>query len=349
MKFEAMKCSLAYVVAAASLVCWMPRGSAQTLINGAGASFPAPIYQKWFSDYHKLHSDVEINYQPKGSGAGIAAITDGTVDFGASDGPLNDAQLKTFHDKYGYDLLHFPTVAGAAVPAYNIPGVASGLNFTGEALADIYLGKITKWNDPALTKANPKIKLPDADIVVVHRSDGSGTTYCWTDFLAKVNPEWLAKVGPPKTSVNWPVGLGAPQNNGVAGQVKQTPNSIGYIELIYALNNQIAYGSVKNPAGVFVKPDLASVTAAAQGAAKTMPPDFRVSITNAPGKAAYPISTFTWLLIPEQIKDPAKAKIMKDFLAWMLTTGQKDAQSLSYAELPKEVVAMEKKAISKIK
>lgn len=322
---------------------------AQTLINGAGASFPSPIYTKWFSDYHKAHPNVEINYQPKGSGAGINAVTDGTVDFGASDGPLNDAQLKTFHDKYGYDLLHFPTVAGAAVPAYNLPGVDSGLNFTPEALAGIFLGKITKWNDPELVKANPKAKLPNEDIVVVHRSDGSGTTYCWTDYLGKVSPEWRAKVGPPKTSVDWPTGLGAPQNNGVAGQIKQTVHSLGYIELIYALNNKIAYGNVKNPAGEFVKADLASVTAAASGAAKTMPADFRVSITNAPGKGAYPISTFTWLLIPEHIKDPAKAKIVKDFLQWMLTSGQADAQGLSYAELPKEVIAMEEKAISKIK
>jgi len=322
--------------------------TAQTLINGAGATFPAPIYQKWFSDFHKQHSDVEINYQPKGSGAGIAAVTDGTVDFGASDAPLSDAQLKTFQDKHGFPLLHFPTVAGAAVPSYNLPGIHSGLNFTGEALAGIFLGKITKWNDPALTGPNPKMKLPDADIVVVHRSDGSGTSYCFTDYLSKVSPEWKQKVGK-STSPNWPTGLGAPQNNGVAGQIKQTQYAIGYIELIYALNNDIAYGNVKNEAGTFVKPDLASVTAAAAGAAKTMPADFRVSITNAPGKDAYPIATFTWLLIPEQIKDANKAKDIKEFLQWMLMTGQNDAQSLSYARLPKEVVAKEEKAIANIK
>lgn len=334
-------------VSAAGMACCT--ATAQTLINGAGATFPAPIYTKWFNDYHKLHPNVEINYQPRGSGAGINAVTDGTVDFGASDGPLSDAQLKTFHDKYGYDLVHFPTVAGAAVPAYNVPGVGSGLNFTGAALAGIFLGKITKWNDPEIVKANPNAKLPNADIVVVHRSDASGTSYCWTDFLAKVSPEWRSKVGPPRTSVNWPTGLGAPQNNGVAGQIKQTPHSLGYIELIYALNNQIAYGNVQNPSGVFVKPDLASVTAAAAGAAKNMPADFRVSIANAPGKDAYPVSTFTWLLIPEHFKDPAKAKIIREFLQWMLTTGQNDAEKLSYAPLPKQVVAMEEKAISRIK
>lgn len=348
MSSKTIGCLLLKTSAFAALACGALPGTAQTVLNGAGASFPAPIYQKWFSDYHKLHSGIEINYQPKGSGAGIAAITDGTVDFGASDGPMSDAQLKTYRDKQGTDLLHFPTVAGAAVPAYNIPGVASGLNFTGAALAGIFLGKITKWNDPELTKANPKIKLPNADIVVVHRSDGSGTTYVWTDFLSKVSEEWKTKVGK-NTTVNWPTGLGAPQNNGVAGQIKQTANSVGYIELIYALNNQIAYGNVKNPAGAFVKPELATVVAAAAGAAKTMPPDFRVSITNAPGKNAYPIATFTWLLVPEAIKDQAKGKVMKDFLHWMLTSGQKDAEGLSYAPLPKEVVAMEEKAIAKIK
>jgi phosphate transport system substrate-binding protein len=221
------------------------------------------------------------------------------------------------------------------------------LNFTGEALANIFLGKITKWNDPALTGPNPNVKLPNADIVVVHRSDGSGTTYCWTDFLSKVSPEWAKRVGR-NTTVNWPVGLGAPQNNGVAGQIKQTQYALGYIELIYALNNDIPYGNVKNAAGVFVKPDLASVTAAAAGAANTMPADFRVSITNSPGKTAYPISTFTWLLVPSRIKDQGKCKDIKGFLTWMLTTGQKDAQALSYAQLPKEVISKEQQAIAKI-
>jgi phosphate transport system substrate-binding protein len=332
-------------LAVAALACG---ATAPTLINGTGATFPAPIYQKWFSDYHKLHSNIEINYQPTGSGKGIGSITDGTVDFGASDGPMNDAQLKTFHEKHGYGILHFPTVAGAAVPIYNIEGVGPGLNFTPEALAGIFLGKITKWNDPELTKANPNVKLPAADILVVHRADGSGTTYCWTDYLSKVSPEWKQKVGT-NTTVQWPAGMGAPQNNGVAGQVKQQHGSIGYVELVYAVNNKIDYGNVKNPAGQFIKADLASITAAAAGAAQTMPDDFRVSITNAPGKTAYPISTFTWLLIPEQIKDATKAKMIKDFLNWMLNAGQTSAESLIYARLPKEVVSKEQQAIAKIK
>jgi phosphate transport system substrate-binding protein len=337
------------LVSAVAVAALAYGAAAQTIsISGTGASFPAPIYQKWFSDYHKLHSNIEINYQSTGSGKGIGSILDGTVDFGASDGPMTDAQLKTFHDKYGYDVLHFPTVVGADVPIYNIAGVGPGLNFTPEALAGIFLGKITKWNDPELTKANPKVKLPAADILVVHRADGSGTTYCWTDFLSKSSPEWKQKVGT-NTTVQWPTGMGAPQNSGVSGQVKQTPGSIGYVELIYALSNNIPYGNVKNPAGEFVKPELASITAAVAGASKTMPDDFRVSIINAPGKNAYPISTFTWLLIPEQIKDATKKKVIKEFLAWMLTTGQPTAENLKYSRLPKEVVAKEQKAIAKIK
>ncbi|SRR5258708_7619900 len=348
MKSRATKYLILTSLAATTLAWYASPAAAQTLINGTGATFPAPIYQKWFSDYHKLHSNIEINYQPTGSGKGIGSMTDGTVDFGASDGPMTDAQLKTFHDKYGYNVLHFPTVAGAAVPIYNVEGVPAGLNFTPEVLAGIFLGKITKWNDPQLAKANPKVKLPAADILVVHRADGSGTTYCWTDYLSKVSPEWKAKVGT-NTTVQWPVGMGAPQNNGVSGQVKQTPGSIGYVELVYALSNNIAYGNVMNSAGQFIKADLASITAAAAGAASMMPDDFRVSITNAPGKTAYPISTFTWLLIPEQIKHATKQKVIKDFLQWMLTTGQASAEKLIYARLPKEVVAKEEKAIAKIK
>jgi phosphate transport system substrate-binding protein len=337
------------LVSAVAVAALAYGATAQTIsINGTGASFPAPIYQKWFSDYHKLHSNIEINYQSTGSGKGIGSITDGTVDFGASDGPMSDAQLKTYRDKHGYGILHFPTVAGADVPIYNIAGVGPGLNFTPEALAGIFLGKITKWNDPELTKANPKVKLPAADILVVHRADGSGTTYCWTDFLSKVSPEWKVKVGT-NTTVQWPVGMGAPQNNGVSGQVKQSPNSIGYVELVYALSNNIPYGNVKNAAGQFIKADLGSITAAAAGAAQTMPDDFRVSIINAPGKTAYPISTFTWLLIPEQIKDATKQKVIKEFLQWMLNAGQTSAEKLSYARLPKEVVSKEQKAIANIK
>ena len=316
-------------------------------LTGAGATFPYPMYSKWFSDYHKLHADIEINYQSIGSGGGIKQVTEGTVDFGATDGPMNDEQLAEFKTKRKCDVLHFPTVMGAVVPTYNIPGVAADLNFTPEALAGIFLGKITKWNDPAIASVNSGAKLPNADIVVVHRSDGSGTTFIWVDFLAKVSPEWKEKVGV-KTSVNWPVGLGGKGNEGVAGQVKQTENSIGYVELIYAVQNKMSYGKVKNPAGVFVKADLASVTAAAAGAAANMPEDFRVSITNAPGKAAYPISSFTWLLVPNKIQDPAKKKAVTGFLTWMLGPGQAQGEALSYAPLPKAVVAKELKAISKI-
>jgi phosphate transport system substrate-binding protein len=323
------------------------QSGAATLINAAGATFPYPMYSKWFDQYHKLHTDVQVNYQSIGSGGGIRQVMEGTVDFGATDGPMNDEQLKQFRDKRHTGVLHFPTVLGADVPCYNIPGVNEELNFTPEALAGIFLGKITKWNDPELAKANPKSKLPAADIVVVHRADGSGTTYVWVDYLSKVSPEWKTKVGT-GTSVNWPVGLGGKGNEGVSGQIKQTPNSIGYIELIYAVQNKLAYGRVKNSSGSFVKADLAGVTAAAAGAAKEMPDDFRVSITNAPGKAAYPISSFTWLLIPEKIDDPAKKKVIVDFLNWMLADGQNMAEPLNYARLPKPVIAKEMKAISKI-
>jgi phosphate transport system substrate-binding protein len=322
--------------------------AAQTLINGAGATFPYPIYSKWFNEYHKLHPNVQINYQSLGSGAGIRQVTEGTVDFGASDGPMNDEQLKEFQSKHGFGILHFPTVLGADVATYNIPGVTAELNFTPEALAGIFLGKITKWNDPEIAKNNPKLKLPGNDIVVVHRADGSGTTYCFTDYLSKVSPEWQSKVGK-GTSVNWPVGLGGKGNEGVSGQVKQTANAIGYVELVYALQNHLPYANMKNSAGVFVKPELASITAAAAGAAASMPDDFRVSITNAPGKKAYPISTFTWLLIPQQIKDHAKEQAIVQFLGWMLRDGQKMTEALSYAPLPKEVVAKETKAISEVK
>jgi phosphate transport system substrate-binding protein len=322
--------------------------SGQTLINGAGATFPNPMYTKWFSEYKKLHSNIQINYQSLGSGAGIKQVTEGTVDFGASDGPMNDMQLKEFQDKRGSAVLHFPTVLGADVPTYHVAGVTGSLNFTPEALAGIFLGKITKWNDPALVQANPGVNLPKSDIVVVHRSDGSGTTYVWVDYLSKVSKEWAMKVGK-GTSVNWPVGLGGKGNEGVAGQIEQTANSMGYVELVYAIQNKMTYGKVKNAAGEFVQADLASVTAAAAGAAKTMPDDFRVSITNAPGKGVYPISSFTWLLIPEKIADPAKKKALTDFLTWMLKDGQTMTEALAYAQLPKEVVAKEVKAIAKIK
>jgi phosphate transport system substrate-binding protein len=332
------------VVLGAAGVLWA--GNALS-INGAGATFPYPMYSKWFDEYHKKDPNLQINYQSIGSGGGIKQVTEGTVDFGATDGPMNDEQLKAYQDKHGSGILHFPTVLGAVVPTYNIPGVTAELNFTPDALAGIFLGKITKWNDPAIADVNKGVKLPAEDIVVVHRADGSGTTYCWTDYLSKVSDEWKTKVGK-GGSVNWPVGLGGKGSEGVTGTVKNTPNSITYVELIYAESNKIPYGSVKNSAGTFVKASLAAVSAAAAGAAKEMPDDFRVSITNAPGKAAYPISTFTWLLIPEKFSDAGKRDAMKGFVKWMLADGQNYAEALSYAKLPKEVVAKETKAIEKI-
>ncbi len=313
------------------------------LLNAAGATFPYPIYSKWFDQYHQLHPSVQINYQSIGSGGGIRQLLDKTVDFGASDGPMSDDQLK----QASVPILHFPTVLGAALPSYNIPGVQAELNFTPEALSGIFLGKVTKWNDPALTSANPGVKLPGEDIVVVHRSDGSGTTYIWTDYLSKVSKEWNDKVGK-STSVNWPVGLGGKGNEGVAALIQQTPDSVGYIELIYAIQNHLAYGRVKNTSGAFVKADLASVSAAAAAVAKFMPDDFRVSITNPEGKAAYPIASFTWLLIPSKFSDTNKRDTVKDFLKWMMTDGQQFCEPLAYAKLPKDVVTKEMKAIEKI-
>jgi phosphate transport system substrate-binding protein len=320
-----------------------PAPDSNLLINGAGATFPYPIYSKWFDQYHKLHPDLQFNYQSIGSGGGIRQILAGTVDFGASDGPMTDQQLSQAKIK----ILHFPTVLGADVPAYNIPGVTQELNFTPEALAGIFLGKITNWRDPAITGPNPGVNFPDMDIIVVHRSDGSGTTYIWVDYLSKISEDWKTRVGK-ATSVNWPVGLGGKGNEGVAGLVKQQPGALGYVELIYAIQNNIPYGTVRNSSGVFVRADLASVTAAAAGAAKSMPDDFRVSITNAQGTAAYPISSFTWLLIPNKIDDPTKKKAIVDFLHWMLKDGQGMVESLSYAKLPKAVVAKESKAISQV-
>jgi phosphate transport system substrate-binding protein len=314
---------------------------AQGLINGAGATFPYPIYSKWFSEYHKLHSGVQFNYQAIGSGGGIRQLQTGTVDFGASDQPVQDDQLARFKMRP----LHFPTVLGGVVPVYNVPAVPGELKFTPKAIAGIYLGTIRKWNDPEIARANPGVKLPASDIVPIHRSDGSGTTFIWTDFLSKTDPEWKSRVGS-GTSVNWPAGLGAKGNEGVAGMVKQTPNSFGYVELIYAIQNNMPYGSVRNAAGVFVKASLASVTAAAAGV--KMPADFRVSITNAPGKDAYPIASFTWLLIPSHFQDAARKRAITDFLNWMLGPGQGMTESLYYAPLPKQVVELERKAISTI-
>jgi phosphate transport system substrate-binding protein len=333
------------LVVALALAGWLSAQNA-LLINGAGATFPAPIYSKWFDEYHKTNGS-QINYQPVGSGAGIKQVTDGTVDFGASDGPMNDDQIKAYRSKNGAGILHFPTVLGAVVPTYNIPGISQPLNFTPEALSGIFLGRISKWNDPAIANANKGVNLPANDIVVIHRSDGSGTTYIWTDYLSKVSDDWKDKVSK-GTSVNWPVGLGGKGNEGVTGLIKQTPNSIGYVELIYAAQNKVLYGTVKNSSGTYVKADLASVTEAAAGSIKTMPEDFRVSITNAPGKTAYPISSFTWLLIPEKFKDTTKRDAMKGFVKWAITDGQGMVENLSYAKLPKEVVEKELKAISKV-
>jgi phosphate transport system substrate-binding protein len=314
----------------------------QTALTGAGATFPYPIYSKWFSDYSKLHPNVQINYQSIGSGGGINQLKAGTVDFGASDMPLKDELVKQIPVPF----VQLPTVLGSVVPSYNISGVTAELKFTPQALAGIYLGNITKWNDPAIAKANPGVKLPDAGIIVVHRSDGSGTTFVWTDYLSKVSPEWKSKVGS-NTSVSWPVGLGGKGNEGVTGVVRQTGGAIGYVELIYALQNHVPFGVVQNAAGNFIKASLESTTAAASSA-KFKPGDFRVSITNAPGKEAYPISSFTYLLVPTRWKDAGKEKTMVDFLHWMLKDGQQMVESLDYAKLPQNLVAMEETAIQKI-
>jgi phosphate transport system substrate-binding protein len=312
-------------------------------INGAGATFPYPIYSKWFDEYNTPHPNVRINYQSIGSGGGIKQLMAQTVFFGASDGPMTDDQLKTAP----FPILHFPTVLGGVVPVYNIPGVTAELKFDGATLAGIFLGNIRKWNDPAIAKANPGLALPNSDITVVHRSDGSGTNYIFCDFLAKVSPEFKQKVGV-GTSVQWPGGVGAKGNEGISGMVRQTPGSIGYVELIYALQNKIAFGAVKNAAGEYVKASLDSVTAAAAGAAQNMPADFRVSITNAPGKGVYPISSFTWMLLQQKPADKQRGKIMVDFMKWALTDGQKDVTALGYAPLPKAVVDLEMQALQKI-
>jgi phosphate transport system substrate-binding protein len=316
---------------------------AQTTLNGAGATFPYPMYSKWFSKYHDAHPDIQFNYQSIGSGGGIRQVLAGTVDFGASDGPMTDEQLAQAKTK----ILHVPTVLGADVPAYNIPGVMGELKFTPEVLAGIFMGKITSWNDPAIAKENPGVKLPSDQIVVIHRSDGSGTTYIWTDYLSKVSSDWQSQVGK-GTSVKWPVGLGGKGNEGVAGMIRQMQGSIGYVELVYAVQNKITYGTVRNAAGEFVKASLDSVTAAA-ASVKNMPADFRVSITNAPGKDAYPISSFTWLLIPAQSKDAAKGKIIADFLNWMVDDGQKMTAELTYAPLPASVATKVKDEIKQVR
>ena len=326
-------------MAIVGLVAWAAR--AALLINGAGATFPYPIYSKWFDEFHKKHGDVQINYQSIGSGGGIRQILEGTVDFGATDGPMTDEQLKTAK----VPILHLPTGLGAVVPTFNLSGVER-LRFSPEVLAGIFLGKITEWNHPAIAKDNPDVKLPAASIVPIHRSDGSGTSYVFTDYLSKVSPEWEKAAGR-GTAVNWPVGLGGKGNEGVAGLVKLTPNTIGYVELIYAVQNKLPYGDVRNKAGVFVQANLASVTAAG-ASVDNMPADYRVSITDAPGKDAYPIASFTWLLVPQRIADAAKGEAIRSFLGWMLDDGQQLAAPLNYAPLPKSVVENERRTIQTI-
>ena len=319
--------------------------SAQRIqISGAGATFPYPIYSKWFAEYNRMHPNVEINYQSIGSGGGIRQLSAGTVFFGASDGPMTNDQIYAA----GFPVLHLPTVLGGVVPVYNIPGVDAELRFTGPVLANIFLGRITKWNDAAIKAVNPSVNLPNDDITVVHRSDGSGTTYIWVDYLSKISAEFRKSVGV-ATSVNWPAGVGGKGNEGVAGLVKQTPGAIGYVELIYALQSKIAYGAVQNQTGQFLRASTETVSNAATGAAKAMPRDFRVSITNAPGHNVYPISSFTWLLFNERPSDRVKSRTMVDFVKWALTGGQRFVAELGYAPLPKEVVALEMQALSRIK
>jgi phosphate transport system substrate-binding protein len=312
-------------------------------ITAAGATFPAPIYTKWFGEFKAVHSGIQINYQPIGSGGGIKQLTEGTVDFGASDVPMTDAQMALVKIKP----LHFPSVLGGIVITYNLPGLSAPLKFSGETIANIYLGNIAKWNDPKITADNPGVKLPGDDILVVRRNESSGTTFVFTDYLAKVSSAWKSKIGA-SASVTWPVGVGQSGNAGVAGMVKQTPGAIGYVELTYAVENKMSFAQLKNAAGKYVTASFDSVTAAA-ASSKDLAPDFRGSITNASGAASYPISTYTWLLIPSEIKDQAKKKAIVDFLTWMLGPGQKDAQPLSYAPLPKKIVDLEKKQIAEIK
>jgi len=313
-------------------------------INGAGATFPNPIYSKWFAEYNRMHPNVEINYQSIGSGGGIRQLTAQTVFFGATDGPMTNDQIFAA----GAPILHLPTVLGGVVPVYEIPGVSGEIRFTGRILADIFLGKITRWNDPAIKSVNPNLNLPNLDITVVHRSDGSGTSYIWCDYLSKVSPDYRKTVGV-ATSVNWPVGVGGKGNEGVSGLVKQTPGAIGYVELIYAIQNKISYGSVQNASGEFVRATTETVSNAAAQAARSMPKDFRVSITNAPGHDVYPVSSFTWLLFYENPKDKQRARIMKDFVKWALTEGQRFAPDLGYAPLPAEVVNQEMQALGRIR
>ena len=325
------------------LLLLAPSASAQT-INGAGATFPYPLYGQWFNTFQSAHHGIEINYRDIGSGAGVTQLLDGALDFGASDMPLSEAQIAEASSKLKTTVLHFPMVLGAAVPAYNLPGLPGNLNFTPEALGGIFLGSIRKWDDPAIAQSNPGIKLPASAIVVIHRAEGSGTSYCWTDYLSKVDPEWNKRIGKGST-VPWPVGTAARGNDGVAALIKQTPYALGYVELTYAKLNGIPFGKVRNAAGAFVRADLDSVAAAAASVASQIPDHFRVSITNAPGAKVYPISTFTWFLVPAKGPNPTARKALVAFLRWALTDGQSMAAPLQYAPLPKELAAREIKAL----
>jgi phosphate transport system substrate-binding protein len=329
---------------AAALLAMVATGASAQNITAAGATFPYPIYNKWFTEYNQIHPNVKINYQSIGSGGGITQTSEGTVDFGASDMPVTDDKIAAAKVKF----MHIPTVLGAVVPIYNVPGVGRELNFSGDAIADIYLGKITKWNDPRLVKDNPGVNLPATPILPVYRSESSGTTFIFTDYLSKVSPAWKTTVGS-NSAVKWPAGIGAKGNEGVAGMVRQTPGSLGYVELIYALSNNMSYGAVKNAAGKFLQGSPEGVTAAAAASAKTMPADYRVSITNAPGAASYPISSFTYLLIPLKFADPAKGAAVRDFLNWMLEHGESEAAGMHYAPLPAQVQTMVKKTIATVK
>ncbi len=330
-------------VLAAGLLALTATAAVGQNINGAGATFPYPIYSRWFSEYNKLHPEVKINYQSIGSGGGIRQVSEGTVDFGATDGPMSDQQIAEAKVK----TIHIPTVLGAVVPVFNLPGNSKDLNFSSDVIADIYLGKISKWNDGRIAKDNPGVSFPDKAILPVYRSDGSGTTYIFTDFLSKVSADFKDHVGK-GTSVKWPTGIGQKGNEGVAGMVRQSPYSFGYVELIYARANNMQFGAVKNKAGKFLKASTDGVTAAAAAAAKSMPADYRVSITNADGPDSYPISSFTWLLIPVQSKDPAKGKALQGFLDWMLSTGEAEASSMTYAPLPKQVLDKVRQTIKSV-
>lgn len=329
---------------AAGVLALATIGASAQNINGAGATFPYPIYSKWFNEYSQQHPNVKINYQSIGSGGGIRQVSEGTVDFGATDGPMSDEQIAGAKIK----TQHIPTVLGAVVPVYNLPGLNKDLNFSGDVIADIYLGKIKMWNDGRIAKDNPGVNLPNQAILPVYRSEGSGTTYIFTDYLSKVSPDWASKVGK-NTSVKWPAGIGQKGNEGVAGMVRQSPYAFGYVELIYAEQNKMSFGAVKNASGKFLRASTDGVTAAAAAAAKTMPADYRVSITNAPGATSYPISSFTWLLIPTHLSDAAKMSALKDFITWMLDHGESEASALSYAPLPKQVQDMVRKTVTQIK